>query len=264
MFKYQNFFTTKNIITNKGVSKYRCKTIKSGDMLECEIYPIWNRSYLRRAKLKISREEQKNLNNKNRRKKIVRLVNTNFTKKDMWLTVTYDKEHNPQDLDEAQKNVRNYLRKIKRRDKDVKYLYVTEGKKNSKRFHHHIFISTKLSRDEIENLWQYGARKEAHRLQPDEFYLTGIAIYTTKAIKNKNQWGYSKNLKQPKITTADTKLTKRQAQKITEDENAAISLFEKLFNGYQNLKTEWFSSNIVNGVYITTVMRKIKSTRKKR
>lgn len=264
MFKYQNFFTTKNIITNKGVLKYRCKTIKSGDMLECEIYPIWNRPYLRRAKLKISREEQKNLNDKNRRKKIVRLVNTNFTEKDIWLTVTYDKKHNPQDLEKAQKNVRNYLRKIKRRDKDVKYLYVTEGKKNSKRFHHHIFISTKLSRDEIEGLWQYGARKEAHRLQPDEFYLTGIAIYTTKTIKNKNQWGYSKNLKQPKITTADTKLTKRRVQKIAEDENAAIMLFEKLFNGYQNLKTEWFSSNIVNGVYITTIMRKIKSTRKKR
>ena len=264
MFKYETFFTSKIPVNNGEVIKYRCKTIKAGNILECEIYPIWNRSYLRRAKLKISREEQKALNDKNRRKKIVRLVNTNFTEKDIWLTVTYDKEHNPQNLEQAQKNVRNYLRKIKRRDKDVKYLYVTEGKKNSKRFHHHIFISTKLSRDEIESLWQYGARKEAHRLQPDEFYLTGIAIYTTKAVKNKNQFGYSKNLKQPEIRTADTKLKRRQAQKITEDENAAIMLFEKLFGDYKNLKVEWFTSDIVSGVYITTVMRKIKSTRKKR
>ena len=264
MFKYSEFFDNKITVSNKGVAKYRCKTIKSGDILECEIYPIWNRSYLRKSKIQKSKISQEKLNLKNKRKKIVRLINTNFNGKDIWLTVTYDKKHNPQNLEEANKNIRNYLRKIKRRDKDVKYLYVTEGKKNGKRFHHHVFISTKLSRDEIEKLWSFGARKEAHRLQPDENGLTGIALYCTKQIDDKRRWGYSKNLKQPKITVADTKLTKRQAQKIAENENAAIAFFEKVFKNYKNLKFEWFTSNVINGVYITNVMHRIKSTRKKR
>ena len=47
---------------------YRTKTIKSGNMLEVEIYPIWDthKSTTRARKTKASREAQKNLNYKNR------------------------------------------------------------------------------------------------------------------------------------------------------------------------------------------------------
>lgn len=256
MFKYEELFDSKNISPDRGVNKYRVKTIKSGPILECEIYPIYNRTYVRGLKIEKTGEAQRKLNIKNRRKKIIRLINTNFTKKDLWVTLTYDKEHNPKTEQEAQRNIRNYLRKIRYRDKNVKYIYVTEGKVKNKRFHHHVVISTKLDRDEIENLWQGGARKEAHRLQPDEFNLTGLGMYMTKSIEKKSQWGKSNNLKKPKETISDTKITKRQARKIAQNENEAFGIFEKLYRGYKSLKIDWFSSEIINGVYIRATMRK--------
>lgn len=261
---FEGLFDKKELPCQRGVKGYRVKTIKSGEILECEIYPMWKRSYIRGSKLAKSRKAQENLNAKNRRKKIVRLINTNFCKEDIWLTVTYDGEHNPLDMAQAQKNIRNYLRKIKRRDKGVKYIYVTEGKEKNKRFHHHVILSTKLTRDEIEELWTGGARKEAHRLQPDEFYLTGLGMYMTKDIEKGACWGKSKNLAQPKESVADTKITRRKAQRMAENENYGICLLEKEYRGYKNLKMEWFASDIVSGVYIRAVMRKIETIKQRR
>ncbi|MDF2892519.1 MAG: hypothetical protein K0R80_2886 [Clostridia bacterium] len=57
-------------LKSKDVFIYRVKTIKSGKMLESEIYPLWkNRSEASRAKKETeSRKVQKNLNDKNEMK----------------------------------------------------------------------------------------------------------------------------------------------------------------------------------------------------
>lgn len=264
MFKYEDIFNSTHISLDKGVNKYRVKTIKSGPILECEIYPIYNRTYIRGVKVEKTKAAQRKLNIKNRRKKIIRLINTNFTKKDFWVTLTYDQKHNPKTEQEAQRNIRNYLRKIRYRDRNAKYIYVTEGKVKNKRFHHHVIISTKIDRDEIENLWQGGARKEAHRLQPDEFNLTGLGMYMTKSIEKKSQWGKSSNLKKPKESIADTKITKRQVRKIAQNENEALNILERLNRGYKSLGVEWYTSEIISGTYIRAVMRKIETIKQRR
>ena len=57
------------LLNDPHIVQYRTKTIKSGNVLECEIYPIWNthKSTVRARKAKSSRETQKRLNEKNAR-----------------------------------------------------------------------------------------------------------------------------------------------------------------------------------------------------
>ncbi|MDL2248821.1 hypothetical protein LJB89_03905, partial [Tyzzerella sp. OttesenSCG-928-J15] len=77
---------TNNIynLTDKNIKKYITKTIKAGEMLECEIYPTWKTKPLQRgSKINPSRKAQANLNNNNTKKNLVRLINSNFTKEDI-------------------------------------------------------------------------------------------------------------------------------------------------------------------------------------
>ena len=94
---------------------YREKRIYSGKMLEVEIYPISlkEKRKSRSKKRKESKIKQKNLNEKNAKKHLVRLLNTNFTDKDISLTLTYDNKNLPKNEDEARRDVVNYIRRLK-------------------------------------------------------------------------------------------------------------------------------------------------------
>lgn len=75
--RYMQLFTdtaSGAIATNHtAVGRYRCKTIKAGKMLECEIFPIWNTANeVRKAKHHITRAEQIALNERNARKRLER------------------------------------------------------------------------------------------------------------------------------------------------------------------------------------------------
>ena len=103
-------------LRDKSIIRYRVKTIKAGNMLECEIYPIWNtRSALSRApKKKESRKEQRNLNRKNAVKHLVRLINANFeADRDIWVHLGYDDDHLPENAKEASKEVQRYVRNLR-------------------------------------------------------------------------------------------------------------------------------------------------------
>ena len=264
-------------LRDKQVSKYRVKTIRSGDMLECEIYPI-NAAPInggkRAKKEKDIRTAQSNLNDKNAKKHLIRLVNTNFTKKDIWITLTYENSRLPEDVEQAKKDMMNYIRRLKRHCKkhhfpDFKYVYVTEyqdaDKKRNKRVHHHM-ICNFPDRDIAEELWNGGGRTQSRRLQPDDFGLEGLTRYITKEKHGNNQKRYtvSRNLKQPKITIADSKVTRRRAEKIATEENMAQELFEKLYAGYKFNDMEVKYSPYVAGAYIYVRMKQIEPKKQRR
>lgn len=108
-------------LRHRNVFRYRVKTIRAGGMLECEIFPIWatQGEASRAKKAKESRKAQKNLNDKNTRKKIMRLTNNNFTDADLWGTFGYDDENLPASPEQAQKDITNFIRRIKRRRKKL-------------------------------------------------------------------------------------------------------------------------------------------------
>lgn len=252
-------------LRSKDIARYRMKTIKSGSMLECEIYPVWNtRNGQRARKARESRKAQKNLNDKNAKKKLIRLLNANFTEADIWATFTYGKEKLPATPEQAAKDIANYIRRLdyynrKNGGEPLKYIYVTEyeddPKKGKKRVHHHIVINFK-DRDKAEELWRGGARTQTRRLQPDEFGLEGLARYISKDPKGTKRYVCSKNLTQPSVTVADCRITKKKAREIAENIDSAPELFRRFYNGYDfnDIKTQY--SDYCSGTYIYVRMRK--------
>ena len=250
--------------------KYIVKTIISGGIVECEIYPVYQRrkDIPRSPKKYRSKKSQENLNDKNAIKEYIRLVNTNFSKDDLFMTLSYEDKYLPT-FKQAKRDITNYIRRIKRyRDKKglpkLKYVYVIEWvdeeeqhKSKKVRVHHHIIMS-KMDRDVAEDKWGLG-RVQAKRLQPDQFGLEGIARYMLKQNKPKGdrRWTPSRNLKKPTIYKSVSKLSKRKAERMAMSPDDMPDLYESLYKGkYRYLDHKSFYSDITGGFYLYCRMRK--------
>ena len=248
--------------------KYMVKTIKSGNILECEIYPVYQnrKDTPRRPKEFQSALAQKNLNDKNSRKYFVRLVNTNFSNKDLVITLTYKDRYLPTQ-ERAKKDMNNYIAKLRRYRKknnlpELKYIYVIEWidevdqhKSKKVRMHHHIIIN-EMDRDIAESFWGKG-RVESKRLQPDEYGLEGLARYMLKQQKGQDKYSRSRNLKKPKMHKSVSKLTKRKAEQIAKNQNEWKELFESLYKKkYTFNDCSAMLSDYTGGFYLYCRMRK--------
>ena len=145
------------------------------EWLEVDIVPVTNMPEAGKPKGKGSSQKQQNLNDKNSKRRFVQIANTNFNEEDLHISATYNEAHLPMTLEEAEKNVHNYLNRVKRRMKrvtgqDLKYMLVTdytpeeeegqltlEGLEDTGtravRIHHHIIINGGLSREDLELMW---------------------------------------------------------------------------------------------------------------
>ena len=215
---------------------YMTKTIRSGKMVEVEIYPVFeHKSNMPKKKVKKTRKAQRDLNDRNARKNFVRLVNTNFTTGDYICTFTY--KVNPKTIEEAERHIGNYINRLNYRRKkmgfpNVKYIYITE-KSPKGRVHHHVIMDNLLDRDTVEDCWKLGNRNNVRRLAEDDFGLTGLATYLSKDPKGRKRWKGSRNLKKPKITTSVTKFKRGRILKMVRNQNL---IEEELKKDYPNLK----------------------------
>lgn len=223
----------------------REKRIYSGDMLEVEIYEISNkeRAKSRRRKIRESSLAQKNLNEKNRKKHLARLLNTNFTDNDIHLTLTYTQANLPDTKEKAERDIRNFLRRIRRYRKkqqltELKYIAVIEWKGadgRANRAHHHIVMNGDMPRDEVEKIWKAG-RCNSSRLQADHEGFAGLARYLTKERKSGKRWMQSRNLQQPRVAINDWKYSRAKFYRMVPEDIAKqfqayrISKFEKTCN----------------------------------
>lgn len=266
-------------LRDKQTGKYRKKTIKSGSILEVEIYPRGaNKVGKRGRRNSKSRKVQANLNNKNAIKYLIRLLNANFTDEDITLTLTYTNEHLPANPGLAKKDVENYLRRIKRSMKkeqpheELKYVYVTEYEydeaKGKKRIHHHIVMNFR-NKSIAKEKWSARGRVSAENLEQNNFGLEGLARYISKGKKDKKNDGTksytpSRNLKKPTITIADSKVTRRRVEKLATGELEAQDYFETMYKGYQFNDMEVKYSDFVNGAYLYVRMKRIHSSIKQK
>lgn len=257
-----------NQLRNSGKKyKYMVKTIQSGNMLESEIYPVYEKrkDIPRRDNEKSSKESQYNLNDKNARKNFIRKVHANFGKDDLLITTTYEDKYLPTQK-QAKKDVQNYIRRLKNyREKhglpEMKYIYVLEyvdeeeqHKSKKIRVHHHILIN-RMDRDAAEDLWKRG-RVEARRLQPDDFGLEGIARYLLKDPRGKRWYG-SRNLKGPVVNRSVSKLTKRKAEQMALNQDMFSEIFEKMYSDkYKYNDCQIYHSDITCGFYLYCRMRR--------
>lgn len=250
---------------DRHIKGYRCKTIRSGDQLECEIYPVWDtKSSTRAPKCKESRAAQRNLNRKNAVKKVVRLINTNFEpNKDIWVHLTYDDLHLPTMVDGAIVEMQKYIRRIKcyiKKHKlpELKYLYVTEGGENTKkRLHHHIVMNFE-DRDVAEQLWHCGGYPRANRLRVADkrFKFEGMAIYIGKDPSGNKRFVASRNLKQPDVTVADCKFTRKRVNDLIQGKKDAKTIFEKFYKKYEFNDINTYTSEYTTGGYVYVRMRR--------
>lgn len=185
---------------------YRTK-IKSGDVLEVEEYfslrEQGKKIPRRKGKFMPSSLRQMNLNDANSRKKLRRLINTNFKKGDLWIRLSYE---NLVDFEQALKELRNFIRRIdyrrkKKGLKPLKYIAVTETEDKDGepvRIHHHI-IMQEMNVYELKSLWALGW-VDVRWLYPDGDY-EKLANYMTKTARKAHakRWSQSRNLDRPSV-----------------------------------------------------------------
>lgn len=165
--KRRNFIREKRIYCGK-------------EYLEVDIVAVTNIPEAGRGKEGRTSQKQQNINDKRSRRKFVQLANTNFGADDYHISATYDDAHLPITLEAAERNIHNYLNKVKRKMKketgeELKYMLVTEytpegdgdGQQltlpgmdaedkatKAVRIHHHIILNSGgLSRDDLELMW---------------------------------------------------------------------------------------------------------------
>jgi len=268
-------------LRNRDILKYHTQFIKSGKMLEIAVYPVWKTS---KASVmpKPNRKAQDNLNHANTQKRAIRLLNANFTNEDIWATFTYDDANLPANERQAQRDIQNYIRRLrayiaKYKLPELKYIYVTEyivDTRKSGRVHHHIVMNFR-DRDIAEMIWDKGGRTHTRRLQPDDYGLEGLARYISKekndtpSRKHYKKFVASLNLDKPKMAKRENLIRKRKATAIALDQNGAGKIFEEisqrvLKQGYNFLDMEVKTSPYVSGVYLYVRMRETTKQRKRR
>ena len=189
---------------------YYRKYIYSGPVLEMHEYHairppgVKNRS----PNVNVSSDWQKDINLKNTKKQVDRLINTNFTSKDYFLTHTYAQGTS---ADQAEKELTNYLRRLNYRCKKlelpkIKYICITECK--SKRLHHHMVLKCEVPIETILDTWGKG-RSHIGKLDSSSDY-QGLSNYITKdmdidAPDNKKRYKASRNLDKPIIIKKEVK-----------------------------------------------------------
>ncbi len=212
---------------------------------------------------KVSEPKQKDLNDKNSKRYLVQLGNGNFGIGDIHLTATYDNDHLPATIEDAERIVTNYLRRVDYRRNvleldQLKYILVTEyncGKDGEaiKRIHHHIIMNGGMDRDDLELMWtdtritwrkvyeEPGYRESikqigwvnADRIQVNENGIEALCNYLTKDPQGKKRWSSSRNLDRPiQQPNADHKYTKKQIESIAKTPDCGRDFFTTRFPDY--------------------------------
>ncbi len=251
-----------------GEMGYRTRTIKAGPRLEAEVYPVFGRAdagRIRAARKNLTSESQRRLNHERSIRRMIQLADANFGRRDYHLTLTYKRVPS---YEQSQRDVRNFLARLRRIRKnrgldELKYIYTIEGAEETAgwrkktRIHIHMLLNGGISREELEEIWGKGYAN-ADRLDPDENGLEGIARYLTKQQRNRRKWCPSRNLKQPTERVSNSKCSNARVRRIAADfENRARAEMEKIYPGYRYVKCSVYQSDVVSGVYIRCVMRKI-------
>ena len=248
-------------LRHQRVLLYRTKTITAGDYVDVECYPIYTREgrqEARRAKALISTEERARYNEQQAIRWFWRKLNANFTDRDFHVTLTYSRKA-PEELDGVAKDFARFIRRVnyrlqKRGMEACRYMAVIERGEKNGRPHLHAVMRCGLGRDELEDVWGLGYCN-ADRLKPGKDGLKALGKYMTKGrdarAKGKKRWLCSKNLKMPRVTVADHKVTRREAQLIAQDaELNGQAVLLKKYPGAEVTELRVKMSERVAGAYI--------------
>lgn len=239
---------------------YREKRFLCGEFLEVDVFPVFKKPGARCKRAKPTTAVQERLNQRNAERKLIRLLNANFTEEDIRFDLTYNKDNYPDSPEQAQKEVQNFLRRVKRLRKkldlpELKYVFVTEIGQNDGRLHHHIVMSGGMSINKLARLWGKGYTT-AKPLQFDEFGIVGIAVYLVKNPILGKRWCASRNLEHPKESQRDGRLSQRDVRDLAVSPNDAKKKIEKYYVGYLLSDMHPYYNDVNGGWYLCIRMRR--------
>lgn len=255
--------------TNSIDHHYVAKTIRHGNQFDVELYPLFSKQDFQRWKPKKTKKAQRNLNEKNAKKRLIRLINENFTIDDWAIHLTYSNQNRPSTIEKAEKEVYKYIRKINYRRKkmglpNTKWIYVTEYDPQKKiKVHHHLLMEKGIDRKVMKDLWTNGTRTEIKELEPDEYGLTGLANYISKDPKGKKRWKSSKGLKQPRERKSYTSFSKKKIRNMIADDTNVSIYMNSNYKSKTYLDHEIRYNKVNHMYYIYVRMRKKDFTEKK-
>jgi hypothetical protein len=159
-----------------------------------------------------SEEEKKKANERHSLKRFVRLVNENFCAGGLYVTLTYNDKNLPTEYNEAEKNLRKYIRCLKYKFPEAKIIGVTGYGDGSGRLHHHLIISGVWEKVAVDK-WKKGSITRIEPLRSHNVYngvdcgrdYTALATYLWRHGKGKEKgkrWIQTKTLVQPEAEEA--------------------------------------------------------------
>lgn len=125
------------------------RTLCGESYMEVDLYAITPEEHQakRRKKCRPSSERQKRRNAQHAHRRRVQKSNANFTVLGFYLTLTYAEEYLPESMEQAEKDLRNYIRRLKTAISAafgpgfaLRYMGLTGCGRKSERYHHHLLI----------------------------------------------------------------------------------------------------------------------------
>ena len=188
----------------------RKKTITAGRIVKTILYTApepRDGERTRAEKSRMTTAAQQAMNDKSARGKLEMLIAANFTRRDLFVTLTYRDADLPAKRGEAVKRVRQFLKDLRNhrtaRGQDLRYIYTTEEKHGEARLHHHLVINgTGRDIETIRSLWPYGDVVDVEQIDESDF--AALAMYMTKeSVEGRpvgaQMWTRSRNLSKPKV-----------------------------------------------------------------
>ena len=125
------------------------KTLCGERYMEVDLYPITPEEHAakRRKKARPSSERQKKRNAQHSHRWRVQKANANFTVLGFYLTLTYIEAFLPESMEQAQRDLRNYIRRVKAAiaklygpGTELRVMGLTGCGRKSGRYHHHLLV----------------------------------------------------------------------------------------------------------------------------
>lgn len=246
---------------------YRERKHYCGNYLEVEVFPVYTKAKGRGKRKKPTSEVQQRLNRRHAEGKLRRLLHTNFTEADLFVTLTFDDAHLPASVEDAQRLLQNFLRRLKRRyaklEAELKYIYILEKGEQTGRLHVHMVLSGGLGQEDLVALWVMG-EVSADWLEFNEDGLAALARYFTKGDAENGgkpitwkRWVGSRNLVKPTVTQRDGRLSHRKMAALCLD-GGDTDYLETEVDGYEIAPYSVHTSeDIYGGYYLAAVLKKM-------
>ena len=164
--------------------------------------------------------------------------------------MTYQQQ--PESPEEAQRLLRNYIRRVQRARKKqglppLKYIAVTEKGSKNGRYHHHVTLSGGMDRDELEKLWGSGTRTPAV-CSSRRAALPG-SVTTSSRARSMLEHGTPRKTLSTEPKTRDGRISGKRAEELARDTTNNAE-YERLYPGYFLADAGAWHNDVNGGKYI--------------